>query len=327
MLRSLTGRGMAVAAVCGVAAQSRNMTRCASASAGVATTSTAASAAAEAAVPSASLSNIIVYQYAICPFCARVKAYLDYKQIPYTSVEVNPLFKSEIAFSKAHKKVPIATFDGKQVNESGAIVDFITSSLLLSDAASSNTKTNSSDKKKNNNNNSSSSSSSNGKTNSLKAFLPEDTAQWSEWSEKKLAVMLYPNITRSFSESWECFEYTTRVPEWNVMNQWTTRVAGAAAMSLANGKIKKKYNIVDERAELKTTLAEWTRAVGSKKFLHGDAITLPDLMVFGVLRSISDLSTFREIMADNKELLEWYVRVDEQTPSADTKKKSSASKA
>jgi glutathione S-transferase len=100
------------------------------------------------------------------------------------------------------------------------------------------------------------------------------------------------------------------VSTWNVANRFVTRAAGTVAMSLANGKIKKKYNIVDERAELKATLAEWTSAVGKKKYLHGDHVTLPDLLVFGVLRSISGLSTFREIMADNADLSAWYGRVD-----------------
>ena len=112
-----------------------------------------------------------------------------------------------------------------------------------------------------------------------KSFYPSDTAQWSEWADKKLAVMLYPNITRSMEESWECFQvypppppshsippsqphrthsftqsltyyhlpsypvyqYTDNVMTWNAPMRYTTKVAGAIAMSFANGKIKKKY--------------------------------------------------------------------------------------
>lgn len=39
---------------------------------------------------------IQLYQYAICPFCNRVKALLDYSGLPYKTVEVNPLTKAEI---------------------------------------------------------------------------------------------------------------------------------------------------------------------------------------------------------------------------------------
>jgi microsomal prostaglandin-E synthase 2 len=234
----------------------------------------------QASTTASASEQITVYQYKICPFCSKVKTYLDYLKVPYDTVEVNPLTKGELGFSKDYKKVPIMTMgDNEQVNESEQIIAFITANLKAKDKVGA-------------------------------RFFPQDTGKWAEWSDKKLAVMLYPNITRSLEESWECFAYVDNVKSWNVANRFMTRAAGTVAMSMANGKIKKKYNIVDERAELKSTLAEWTNAVGNKKYLHGDFVTMPDLMVFGVLRSISGLSTFREIMADNNDLKAWYGRVD-----------------
>ena len=56
-------------------------------------------------------SKVTLYQYDVCPFCNKVKAYLDYRGIPYDVVEVNPLTKSEIKFSKEYTKVPIVTVD------------------------------------------------------------------------------------------------------------------------------------------------------------------------------------------------------------------------
>ena len=43
-------------------------------------------------------------------------------------------------------------------------------------------------------------------------------------------------------------------------------------------------------------LKEWIEALGSNKYLHGDKITMPDLMVYGVLKSISGLKTFDDII-------------------------------
>ena len=235
-----------------------------------------------------SIPEITVYQYKICPFCNRVKAYLDFLNIPYTVVEVNPLTKGEIKFSKDYKKVPLVTIGNTQVNDSSPILEHITINLVATENA---------DKV---------------------GFFPEDTQKWSDWSEKRLAVMLYPNITRSLGESWECFRYTSDVLEWNPLTRIGTRVAGAAAMTLANGKIKKKYNIVDERAELDNTLQEWISAVESSSsqgpFLHGAQVTLPDLMVYGVLRSIEGLSTWKEIMDNNPKLRTWYNEVEKETP-------------
>ena len=81
-------------------------------------------------------------------------------------------------------------------------------------------------------------------------------------------------------------------------------------MLSVNGKIKKKYGIVDERKELNELLLEWTNALGGKRFLNGDHVTLPDLMVFGVLKAIAGLTTFDFIMESNSELLLWYSAVD-----------------
>jgi microsomal prostaglandin-E synthase 2 len=234
--------------------------------------------------------EVTVYQYKICPFCNRVKAYLDYLRIPYKAVEVNPLTKGEVSFSKGYKKVPILLVDGLQVNDSGPIIEHISNDVV---------KANPELLKKHS------------------ALFAGDTDKWGEWSEKRLAVMLYPNITRNMDESWECFEYTNHVQEWNVLNRMGTRAIGAFFMSLANGKIKKKYNIVDERKELQQCLLEWTDAVGSNDFLHGDAITLPDLHVFGVLRAIEGLKTHDEIMSQNAPLKAWYGRMKEQVSSCE----------
>lgn len=46
---------------------------------------------------------VTLYQYAVCPFCNKLRAYLDYMDISYTIVEVNPLTKSEIKGMKKNK--------------------------------------------------------------------------------------------------------------------------------------------------------------------------------------------------------------------------------
>lgn len=48
--------------------------------------------------------NIELYKYAICPFCNRVKAFLDYAGLEYSQIEVNPLTKKEIKWWVHHPK-------------------------------------------------------------------------------------------------------------------------------------------------------------------------------------------------------------------------------
>ena len=56
-----------------------------------------------------------LYQYATCPFCCKVKTFLEYYGIEYEIVEVNPLFRKEIKFSD-YRKVPILKSQNNQVS-------------------------------------------------------------------------------------------------------------------------------------------------------------------------------------------------------------------
>ncbi|CDF33001.1 unnamed protein product [Chondrus crispus] len=67
--------------------------------------STAASAPAASDVKSTP--EIVLYQYGVCPFCKKVRAYLDFHDLSYRVVEVDPLRKTELAkFDKSNRRVP-----------------------------------------------------------------------------------------------------------------------------------------------------------------------------------------------------------------------------
>lgn len=50
--------------------------------------------------------QLTLYQYKTCPFCSKVRAFLDFHSLPYQVVEVNPVRRAEIKFS-SYRKVPI----------------------------------------------------------------------------------------------------------------------------------------------------------------------------------------------------------------------------
>ena len=58
--------------------------------------------------------NVTLYQFASCPFCNKVRTFLDYYGMTYNIVEVDPIFKKEIKFSE-YRKVPIVVIQGIQV--------------------------------------------------------------------------------------------------------------------------------------------------------------------------------------------------------------------
>lgn len=67
---------------------------------------------------------ITLYAFAISPFVHKVAAMLDYKKLPYRTVCIHPLKKSEIAFS-TKKLVPIIDDGGTIVEDSTDILRYL----------------------------------------------------------------------------------------------------------------------------------------------------------------------------------------------------------
>ena len=268
---------------------------CASAAASSVSDSIAVSA-----KPAAHISDIdiLLYQYKICPFCNKIKAFLDFYGLKYRTVEVNPLSKDEIKnqLDTTYRKVPICVINGETVCDSSVILQTLqdllhdrgvllpshhTTPRLLAKEQEEQEETSSS-------------------TSSVERV-------WTEWVDKDLAVLLFPNITRNFPESWQAFAYINDVDTFSTTQKMLNRVLGPVAMWAAQGKIKKKYNIEDERAAMFKAVYKWADAVEASgdKFQGGRLPSLADVCVFGCLRSISGLDTHTEVVNDPR-VKEWY---------------------
>lgn len=78
--------------------------------------------------------DIILFQFQTCPFCCKVRAFLDYSGLSYSVVEVDAVLRQSIKWSKS-KKVPtmlVKTSDGKyiQLNDSSMIISVLSSFLI-----------------------------------------------------------------------------------------------------------------------------------------------------------------------------------------------------
>jgi microsomal prostaglandin-E synthase 2 len=132
-------------------------------------------------------------------------------------------------------------------------------------------------------------------------FTSQDALKWSKWSTDKLAVYMYPNITRTFSECRSALSYFSNAKGIGAFDAFLTQTVGAFGMSMAHGKIKKKYGIVDERASLWSALDEWSeeldRASPSCSFHGGNRPDIGDVSVWGVLNAAQGLPLFEEMKA------------------------------
>ncbi|XP_050376426.1 uncharacterized protein LOC126793837 [Argentina anserina] len=226
--------------------------------------------------------GVVLYQYEACPFCNKVKAFLDYYDIPYKIVEVNPLSKKEIKFSE-YKKVPILMVDGEQLVDSSDIIDNLTAKILPDRVGE--------------------------RVEVSTANEDDEEKKWRKWVDNHLVHMLSPNIYRNTSEALESFDYITSNGNFSYTEKITVKYAGAAAMYFVSKKLKKKYNITDERASLYEAAETWVDALDGREFLGGSKPNLADLSVFGVLRPIRYLRSGKD-MVEHTRIGEWYSRME-----------------
>ncbi|KAI3793593.1 hypothetical protein L1987_36213 [Smallanthus sonchifolius] len=231
----------------------------------------------EAVKPDLAPKDVVLYQYEACPFCNKVKAFLDYYDVPYKVVEVNPFSKKEIKWSE-YKKVPILMVDGEPLVDSSAIIDQMGNKITPVKASS-------------------------------VVSNDDEENKWCRWVDDHLVHMLSPNIYRNTSEALESFDYIASNGNFSFYEKYSVKYAGAAAMYFVSKKLKKKYNITDERAALYDAAETWVDTLDGRDFLGGSKPNLADLAVFGVLRPIRQLKSGKD-MVEHTRIGDWYSRME-----------------
>jgi microsomal prostaglandin-E synthase 2 len=248
-------------------------------------------------------SSIVLYQYEVCPFCCKVKAFLDYHNLPYRVVEVNPLTKAELKWS-AYKKVPVALLDGReQLNDSSAIVSRLAAEVAAAGEQQQRGKA----------------------ARRRGGWLPfggggagagpaagasaEEEERWRRWVDERLVRVITVNIYRSARESFQTFDYIAEHGNFGRVQREAARVVGATTMWALSRRLRKKYGVEgDVREALRGCAADWVGALGGRPFLGGAAPNLADLSVFGVVRSVVGTDTFMDLMHETQ-IGPWYERM------------------
>jgi microsomal prostaglandin-E synthase 2 len=276
---------------------------------------------------------VTLYQYEVCPFCCKVKAFLDFHRVPYTVVEVNPLTKAELKALAADtasaadanapplpplKKVPVvrlAYADGKAeevVADSSVIISRLAAELGIIKGG--------------------------GKGKAPPA--DDEETRWRRWADERLVKTITANIYRSWDESWQTFSYITREAgdAWGWAAREGARVAGAVLMWRVGQGMPRKYGIEgDLREALYADLDAFADAVegggggggggwlqknkgggggggggggaAARPFLGGVEPNLGDLAVYGVIRAIRGTNTYND-MVERSRIRPWLARMD-----------------
>ncbi len=220
-----------------------------------------------------------LYQYTACPFCCKVRALLHYKKISYEAIEVHPISKKEIDFSKDYRKVPIFIDEqGVQVNDSSKIMRHIErfhpeQQVFERDSERSSLET-----------------------------------LWLIWADEKLVRALPPLIYATWPDAYRAFKYISEVGQFSPIQKIGIRLSGTIIMKLVAKKLAKKQMIENPQKHLGNLLNEWAKAIQGLEFLGINYPNGSDISIFGILSSIESLPGFKVIEA-NKKVYQWYCSV------------------
>ncbi|XP_032904497.1 prostaglandin E synthase 2 [Amblyraja radiata] len=268
--------------------------------------------------------SLTLYQYKTCPFCSKVRAFLDFHSLPYEIVEVNPILRKEIKFS-SYRKVPILIGENGekvQINDSSVIISAIKTYLVSRDRNLHQVISFYPELKSKNEKGKEITEYSNKywvmlEDQDEQQFYPnkeirKEEIQWRRWVDDWLVHLISPNVYRTPGEALESFNYIVREGKFGVVEGFFAKYVGAAAMFFVSKRLKSRHNLhEDVRLDLYKAVDQWVAAVGKHRpFMGGNVPNLADLAVYGVLRVMEDLEAFGDMMANTK-IKPWYQRMEE----------------
>ncbi|XP_076747300.1 prostaglandin E synthase 2 isoform X1 [Maylandia zebra] len=268
--------------------------------------------------------KLTLYQYKTCPFCSKVRAFLDYHGLPYEIVEVNPVMRKEIKWS-TYRKVPILMVDGEvQLNDSSVIISSLKTYLVNKKKSMSDIlrcypemkSVNDRGKEVIEYNNKYWLMLSEGETVAVypQKEMQKEEMKWRQWADDWLVHLISPNVYRTTNEALASFDYIVREGKFGTFEGFFAKYVGAAAMFVISKRLKSRHNLQDDvREDLYKAVNDWVAAIGkNRKFMGGDQPNLADLSVFGVLRVMEGLQAFDDMMANTK-VKYWYRRMESAT--------------
>uniref|UniRef100_A0A2K6V626 Prostaglandin E synthase 2 n=1 Tax=Saimiri boliviensis boliviensis TaxID=39432 RepID=A0A2K6V626_SAIBB len=273
-----------------------------------------------------SLSNhlqLTLYQYKTCPFCSKVRAFLDFHALPYQVVEVNPVRRAEITFS-SYTKVAILVAqvgeNSQQLNDSSVIISALKTYLVSGQPLEEIIIYYPAMKAVNNQ----------GKEvtkfgNKYWLMLDEEAAQqvygrkevrteemkWRQWVDDWLVHLISPNVYCTPTEALASFDYTVLEGKFGAVEGAMAKYMGAAAMYLISNRHHLQDNV---REDLYEAANKWVAAMNKDQPFMGDQrLNLADVVEYGVLRVMEGLDAFDDLM-QHMYIQPWCLAITETSP-------------
>ena len=223
-----------------------------------------------------------LYQFALCPFCNKVRAGLQLKGIEFEEIEVSPRSKAELPPlpEDAPRKVPVLQVGDDVVWDSTRILEFLDEAYP--DSIS---------------------------------FLPEDAddraraVALESWVDESFIESLPPVLYGTWREAAKASKVIAERSRFGKTQGMMVKFGGPLIMHAVAKRILARNNRTDAHAWVGENLDHFERELGDRDFVASETLSVADVAMFGALTCVREFPIFDSVRARPK-LLAWYERVE-----------------
>ena len=223
----------------------------------------------------------VLYQFALCPFCNKVRAGLDLKGIEYDMVEVSPRSKKELPElpEGTPKKVPVLQAGNDVIQDSTKILQYIEDNFP-------------------------------GKM----SFKPDDEPtqkradEIEAWIDEQFIEALPTVLYADKKGAAQAAKIVADGTNLGFFGKMAVRHFGAKGMRKIPIRILEKNNRTDGGAWVVENLDQFEAWLGDQSFILGDTPNIADVAMQGAITCVKPFPLFEQIMARPK-VASWYERV------------------
>ena len=229
-----------------------------------------------------------LYQFALCPFCNKVRAGLQLKGVPFEEVEVSPRSKVELPSlpEGAPRKVPVLEVGSTVLWDSTQILSQLDEAF----------------------------------PDTLR-FTPADEAMrlradtMEQWVDDQFIESLPPVLYGTWREATKASKVIAKHSRFGTGEGLAVKFGGPLIMHAVAKRILKRNGRTDAHAWVRENLDYFEQELGERDFVCGDTLTVADVAMHGALTCISPFPIFENVESRPR-LHAWFERVEAMKQSA-----------
>lgn len=229
-----------------------------------------------------------LYQFALCPFCNKVRAGLQLKGVPFDEVEVSPRSKVELPSlpEGAPRKVPVLEVGSTVLWDSTRILsqldEVFPGTLRFTPADEA-------------------------------MRLRADTIE--QWVDDQFIESLPPVLYGTWREATKASKVIAKHSRFGTGEGLAVKFGGPLIMHAVAKRILKRNGRTDAHAWVRENLDYFEQELGERDFVCGDTLTVADVAMHGALTCISPFPIFENVESRPR-LHAWFERVEAMKKSA-----------